>query len=140
MRPALTFAALACIAAGCAATPRDRERAAADRASAEQRLATELAGLVPGEPVDCLPLAPTQSYSTKGFGDVLVYRASNRLKYRNDAGPGCSGVGRNDDILVTVSPTGRLCRGDFARTVDRSSRINTGGCALGAFIPYKRPS
>jgi hypothetical protein len=140
MRTALPLAALALVAAGCAATPRDRERAAAEQASTEQRLAAEFAGLTPGEPVDCLPITRTQNYSVKGYDDVLVYRVSSKLKYRNDAGPGCSGVGRNDDVLVTVSPTGRLCRGDMARTVGRGSRINTGGCALGAFVPYRAAS
>ena len=51
---------------------------------------------------------------------------------------GCRDVGRGN-ILVTRTPTTQLCRGDIATTVDSTSRIQTGACSFGDFIPYRRP-
>jgi hypothetical protein len=138
MRPFPLLALLAL--AACAATPADQRRAADAEAVRQQKLANEFAGLVPGEPVSCLPLSPAQQYRTEVYGSTIVYVASRTLKYRNETGGGCGGVGHRDDILITNSPTGRLCRGDLARTVDRASRIETGGCALGEFTPYRKAS
>lgn len=135
MRP-IVLATLATLAA-CTTTPEQEERAAATKAETEDALAAELAGLVPGEPTDCLPPSSRTQMSTKGYGSTIVYRVSSDLKYRTDTS-GCEGVGR-DDILVTSTPIGRTCRGDIAQTFDRTSRIPTGSCSFGSFTPYRRP-
>lgn len=126
------------IISGCAATPEQAGRAAAAQADTQAALAAELAGLTPGEPTDCLPIASRPPLSSKGFGATIVYRASRNLKYVTET-TGCYGVGRNEDILVTSTPIGRTCRGDIAQTFDRTSRIPTGSCSFGSFTPYRRP-
>ena len=45
---------------------------------------------------------------------------------------------KRDDILVTRSFTGQLCRGDIVRTVDRFNGFPSGACTFGEFIPYSR--
>ena len=135
---ALALPALALVVA-CAQTPRDQARAAAEAERAEQDLSKELAGLTPGEPRGCLNTSETRNAQSRGYGTKIVYIVSPGVKYVTDAGPGCEGLGRRDDILVTTSPTGQLCRGDIARTIDRTSRFPTGSCAFGDFTPYRRP-
>lgn len=123
----------------CAATPRERGEAAARQEIVQRRLARELAGLTPGKPTDCLPPTGPQSADSQGYGGTIVFRVSDRLKYRNDAGPGCEAYGSRDVILVTQTSYGRLCRGDIARLVDRNTGFTTGSCPLGDFVPYRRP-
>lgn len=123
--------------AGCAPTAEQRARMASDDAAAQTQLAKTLAGLVPGEPRACLP--PIQNTQVEAYGPTLVYTVSRGLKYRSDTNGGCEGLARGD-ILVTVSTGSSVCRGDLARTVDRVARFTTGGCAIGTFIPYRKPS
>ncbi|WP_242098206.1 MULTISPECIES: hypothetical protein [unclassified Sphingomonas] len=124
--------------AACVQTPGERARAAQDQAAQQQKLATALAGLTPGEPTSCIDQIQLRSGSNvQAYGSTLVYTVSPRLKYRTDTAGGCEGVG-NDDILITSTPTTQLCRGDIARTVDRTSRFPNGSCSFGAFIPYRR--
>ena len=122
--------------AACATTPADRQRAAERAATTEGKLDTALAGLTPGETTDCLPIT-TRSEQTTGYGSTLLFRVSRGLVYRNETGGGCEGVERQD-ILVTVSYGGRLCRGDIARTVQPVARVPTGSCTLGSFTKYSR--
>ncbi|UVO50539.1 hypothetical protein M0208_08415 [Sphingomonas sp. SUN019] len=117
------------------ATAADRSTRAQDRAAKDAaEFQKAVAGLTPGKPMSCLPLS-RQSLAMKGIGSKLVYRASRKLMYVNDA-PGCEGVARGD-TLVTRQYTGRSCRGDIAQTVDRIARFPTGSCALGDFVPYR---
>lgn len=136
MRSIAALAAL--LLAGCTTSPREAERAAAVDARAQDALAAELAGLVPGEPTACLPQPARVQVTSKGHGSTLVYRVSNDLKYRNDMNGDCPGAGR-DDILVTRTPQSRSCRGDIVQTFDRGSRFPTGACTFGEFVPYRRP-
>ena len=122
----------------CSTTPREAERAVAVDARAQDALAAELAGLVPGEPTACLPQPGRVPVTSKGYGSTIVYRVSGALKYRNDMNGNCPAAGR-DDILITRTPQSRSCRGDIVQTIDRTSRFPTGGCAFGDFIPYRRP-
>lgn len=122
--------------AACA-TPAEQERAAAAESKAEAGLAAELAGLTPGEPSSCLPEPARRQLQSKEYGATIVYIASRDVKYRSDTSGGCGGVGR-DDILITQTPLARVCRGDIARTVDRTSGFTTGSCSFGDFVPYRR--
>ena len=126
----------ALLAVGCAQTPKQAARAAADADRTQAKLTTALAGLTPGKPMTCMPNLPTQTM--QAYGPTLLYRVSGRLIYRNDTAGGCERAG-SDDILVTRSPTGQLCSGDIGQTVDRGSRMPTGSCSLGDFVPYRRP-
>jgi len=123
------------ILTACAPTMADRERMAQDQAHAEAQIDKALAGLTPGKPQDCID--PRLSPGTETHGDTILYKVSRNLIYRNDTSGGCFGLSR-DDIIVTKSYTGQLCRGDIVRTVDRNSRMPSGSCAFGAFVPYRK--
>ena len=123
-------------AAGCAATPAETARARADASSTAADLSTALAGLTPEGTSDCISALP-QTRSTKAYGPVILYTVSRGLIYRNDTSGGCEGVARGD-ILVTKSPSGRVCRGDIGQTIQPFSRVPTGSCSLGAFTTYRR--
>lgn len=137
MRIPLSCLAAALALAGCARTPAETARAADAVAADQQKLDKALAGLTPGKPTDCLPSLPT-TRQTEGIGQTILYRVDRSLIYRNDTGGGCERIARGD-ALVTVSPSGRLCRGDIARTVDLVARFPTGSCSLGSFVPYTAP-
>lgn len=121
------------LVAGCAATPEQHARLAARQQSDEQRIDAKLAGLVPGKPTTCIPDFPTRN--STAIGRTILYQVSGRLYYRNDTGGGCEGM-EHGDILITVSHTGQLCRGDIGRTVNPGGRFPTGSCSLGEFVPY----
>jgi hypothetical protein len=50
----------------------------------------------------------------------------------HNLGPSCSAYGRNR-ALITQSLNNQQCRGDVMTVVDPFSRIEFGGCALGAW-------
>lgn len=130
------FVALAAIAiAGCTQTPRELARAQQASATAAADLAKELAGLTPSNSTTCLPPFPTTQ--VKAFGPTLVYVVSNGVKYRSDTAGGCERIGRGD-ILITRTPTGQLCQGDIATTVDSASRTFSGSCSFGPFVRYSK--
>ncbi len=134
----LIVPSLLLLVAGCAATPKETARAEADQAQRANKLATRLAGFTPGHPQDCLQNFPGDR-SSETIGSTILYVQSPKLIYRNDTTGGCESA-EHGDYYVTVSPSGRLCRGDIARTVQpNAGNIPTGSCALGAFVPYTRP-
>ena len=126
--------ALLLLLAACA-TP---EEAARVEDQARAGLERELAGLTPGEPSQCLPVTARQQLSSRGYGSTIVYRVGSGLKYRSDTTGGCERLARND-ILVTRTPLSRPCSGDIATTIDRQTGFQTGSCAFGPFVPYRRP-
>ena len=136
MTKSIVALAAAVTLAACAQTPAQTARAAQDAAAAQTALSKELAGLVPKSEMSCLPTLPSKN--VKAYGPALVYVASPRHKYVSQTSGGCEGVARND-ILVTVSNSGRTCQGDISRTVDRTGNFTTGSCALGEFTEYGRP-
>jgi hypothetical protein len=131
--PAVIVAALAL--AGCAQSPADIARAQARDQAAQAELGKQLAGLTATDTSDCLQ--QYQSTSLKAYGPTLVYTVSNSLKYVNNTSGGCEAI-EQGDILVTKSPSGRLCRGDIGTTVSSSSRSQTGSCSLGSFTTYRK--
>lgn len=133
MRNVILFALL--LAAGSSAAPSRQPHVDERARAAEAKLATLLSGYVAGPAQDCLPINRSQ-YHTTGVGDTLLYRANRNLIYRNDT-DGCSGVERGD-ALITRNFSNQLCRGQIATTVDTIANFQTGSCALGAFVPYKR--
>ncbi|MBA3879019.1 MAG: hypothetical protein C0500_04820 [Sphingobium sp.] len=119
----------------CAETPRQQAAIADRKAANEIEVAKLLQGYTPGAPVNCLPQTNGQ-YNTKGVGDTLLYSNGRRVIYRNDTS-GCAGVARGD-VLLTLNYEGRLCRGQIATTFDPITRVQTGGCSLGDFVPYRK--
>ena len=126
--------------AGCASTPASRAAAAQQAVDDEAGLRKELAGLVPVQPGStCLnDIDLRNAQSVRNYGPTIVYSLSRNLKYASTTSGGCEHLDR--DVLVTVSNSGQLCRGDIARTVDRVARFQTGSCSFGDFVRYRRPS
>jgi len=120
----------------CTQTQADVERAQVRKADVQEKLAKELAGLVPGKPETCISQFPQKQSS--GYGATILYRVNNGMVYRSDTYGGCEGIARGD-ILVTRTPSGQLCRGNIAQTFDQTSLFPTGSCSFGDFIPYRKP-
>ena len=105
-------------------------------AADQTKLAKALAGLTPGKPLSCVPLSyPT--LNTQSIGNLLLYKRSRNEVYVNETTGGCEGAA-GSDILVQVEHEGRPCSGDIIRTVDNTTHMTTGSCALGQFVPYTK--
>lgn len=123
--------------AGCTPTPAEQARLDQQAAVTRTDLDKALAGLQPSPPITCLP-PQAGTVASRAYGKTILYKVSNRLIYRNDTTGGCENMARGD-ILVSVQYQGSACQGDIARTVDPTSRFQTGSCALGPFVRYSRP-
>lgn len=99
-------------------------------------LTKELNGKVAGAPINCI-----SDYNANNIirvsDNVLLYRVSSRLVYRNNLRSTCSGLARDNDIIVTEQFGGQKCRGDIIRLIDRTSGMTGGVCSLGQFTPYR---
>lgn len=133
MRPMLLLPVLL-VAGGLMIAADKPDRRAQEKAENDAKIAVALKGLTKAETTDCIPLRET--YSTDRIGDTILYKTGRKLIYRNDTTGGCYGLDRGD-IIVTKSYTGQLCRGDIARTVDPTSHMPSGSCALGSFTAYR---
>ena len=132
LRFVLPIAAL--ILSSCAATPEQLAREEADAAQTQAKLDKKLAGYTAGRTSECIrPVNADVSI----FGDTLVYRDSASRLYKTTTTGGCFGL-RRDDIIVTRSFSGQLCRGDIVRTVDRTNGFPSGACSFGEFATYAR--
>lgn len=109
--------------------------AKAPRLTEEERLQKALAGLVPGKPIDCIPLSPTQDSQT--FDGAILYRFG-ATRYLNRFSGGCD-VRANFDTLIVRSYGSQLCRGDIARIVEAGTPIERGSCVFDDFTPYAKP-
>ena len=134
MRSLLLIASAAL--AGCSTAP----YRATDTAHSEAKLQEHLAGKTAGKAQDCLPAFRTQDM-VRIDDDTILFREGSKRIYRNEINGSCNGLGSQNYTLVTksVGGSGRLCRGDIARTVDLSSGMTVGSCVLGDFVPYTRP-
>lgn len=122
------------LTASCAQSPQDIARADAATAKDEARLAKALVGRSAGKPIHCIEQRATDMTN---YGGALLYRVGAGRLYLNRPTDGCFGL-KNDDILVTRSYSGQLCRGDILRTVDRTTGFPTGSCVFGDFTPYAK--
>ncbi|MBA4048175.1 MAG: hypothetical protein C0476_06495 [Sphingomonas sp.] len=121
---------------GCAETPRQKA-ASIDREAADAlELAQTLQGYSAGPAEECIPQL-LRRYQTSSIGKTILYRVDSRLIYRNDT-TGCQQMPFGD-ILVSQNPGPQLCRGQIITTIDGISRVQTGSCALGEFVPYRKP-
>lgn len=96
-----------------------------------------LAGKVAGEKVSCINREP-QTNLTVISNNVLLYRVSRRLVYKNELIGSCNGL-TSGDTMITRSFGSQLCRGDIATSANLLTGMTTGSCALGDFIPYRAP-
>lgn len=96
-----------------------------------------LAGKVAGEKVSCINREP-QTNLTVISNNVLLYRVSRRLIYKNELIGSCNGL-TYGDTMITRSFGSQLCRGDIATSANLMTGMTTGSCALGDFVPYRAP-
>ncbi len=110
----------------------------AQAADAETGLAAALKGRVAGQPQDCVAesdLAGNQSYGR----DAIVFSSrTGDVLWVNRPASGCPALDPTRAIRVKT-PASRLCRGDIVMVFDPATKIEFGGCALGAFTPYRAP-
>jgi hypothetical protein len=101
------------------------------------RLAKELGGKTAGKPVNCI-----SDFSSGNVirisDDILLYRTSGNLVYKNNLRYACPGLARDDDIIVSEQFGGQKCRGDLLKLVDRTSGFQGPVCSLGEFVPYRK--
>lgn len=133
----LTAAAM--LAAGCAPAGTAEPGAAALTPKQAATLDKQLAGKVPGPPEKCLPSYRTNE-TIRVSDNILLYRASRNLVYRNDLKSSCPGLARDSDIMVVRQFGSSTCSGDFFHLVDRSSGIRGPTCVFGEFVPYRKPA
>jgi hypothetical protein len=99
-------------------------------------LMKELNGKVAGTPVNCI--SDFNATNTIRVSDnILLYRVSGRLVYQNTLRSACSGLARDNDIIVSEQFGSQKCKGDIIRLVDRTSGMSGGVCSLGEFVPYR---
>jgi len=94
-----------------------------------------LAGKVAGEPVSCVSAFNPNNLRVAG-DNTLLYRVNKDLTYRNTLEGGCQGLSQGSALVMNRMNASQYCRGDIARAVDVQTRMTTGACALGDFVPY----
>ncbi len=102
-----------------------------------ETLNRQLEGKVAGAPVSCI-----SDYNATNLirisDDILLYRVSGNLVYRNNLRFSCPGLARDSDIIVTEQFGSQKCRGDLLKLVDRTSGMQGAVCSLGEFVPYRK--
>jgi Family of unknown function (DUF6491) len=137
----MRLAALLCtpiILASCAAGDQGPTGEAALNPKQLALLEKNLAGKQAGEPVNCVSTLQNND-AIKVSDDIILYRVSSRLVYRNDLRSSCPGLARDTDIMVTRVTGSQICSGDIIHLVDRSSGIGGAACSYGKFTPYRSP-
>jgi hypothetical protein len=100
-------------------------------------LAKELDGKTAGKPVSCISDFNGTNV-IRVSDDILLYRVSGNLVYKNNLRSSCPGLVRDSDIIVSEQFGSQKCRGDLLRLVDRTSGIQGPVCSLGEFVPYRK--
>ena len=128
--PSLCLAALILgSATSTLARPSLQERGEAD-------LAGQLAGRVPGRPVDCVPLNRIDG-QTIVDRTAIIYRGMGDTIWVNR--PRGAQMLHEDDVPVQFIYGSELCKLDQVRLLDRGTRMQRGFVGLGEFVPYTRP-
>lgn len=100
-------------------------------------LAKELDGKAAGKPVSCISDFNSTNL-VRISDDILLYRVSGNLVYKNNLRYACPGLARDDDIIVSEQFGSQKCRGDLLKLVDRTSGMQGPVCSLGEFVPYRK--
>jgi len=101
----------------------------------EAELERALAGRVAGPPVHCIDLHRVTS-SRVIDNTAILYRDGATI-YVNRPDNGAEQLNRND-VMVTRTPSTRLCNIDTVTMVEPVSHSFTGVVFLGDFVPYRR--
>ena len=102
-----------------------------------EQLDKEIAGKTAGTPVNCISDFNSTNL-IRISDDIVLYRVSGNLVYKNNLRSSCPGLARDTDIIVSEQFGGQKCRGDLLRLVDRTSGIPGPVCSLGEFVPYRK--
>lgn len=123
------------VLASCTTAPEQVTRTPEGQRQYEQLIA----GKVAGPPVQCLQTYETRDMVPIDDSTVAYRQGGSRVIIAHLQSP-CAGLGRGAAIMVTrdIGGSGN-CRGDIIEMVDSSSRMTTGSCTFGEFIPYSRP-
>lgn len=133
--PLSSAALLALSACGAAQSPRTE---AAPLSPKQLKVAEkQLGGKIAGEAQRCLPNFHRLDV-VRVSDDMLIYRSSGSLVYRNDLRSACPGLARDSDMMVVRQFGTSTCSGDFFHLVDRSSGIRGPTCVFGDFVPYRK--
>lgn len=97
----------------------------------------QLEGKVAGKPVNCISDFNGTNV-IRISDDILLYRVSGNLVYKNKLRSSCPGLARDSDIIVTEQFGSQKCKGDLLRMVDRTSGMQGPVCSLGEFVPYRK--
>ena len=138
MSPRLATLALMAAPLALAACANGNRTAEAEALTPDQLALMErhLGGKTASAPVSCI--TGMSGVDTIRVSDnILLYRVSGRLVYKNELRGSCHGLARDNDVIVTRTTGSGPCRGDIIRLVDRTSGIGGASCALGDFIPYR---
>jgi hypothetical protein len=129
IRMKLILAALALVGTTGPAIARDK-----DPERGEAALAKILKDRVAGKPVSCLPLTNLGSSQIVNR-TAIVYESGGKL-YVNR--PSNADMLSDDDILVTRTTIGELCRMDAVNLVSRTGHYQHGFVVLSQFVPYAK--
>ena len=99
-------------------------------------LMKEIGGKVAGKPLTCISDFNADNM-IRVSDNIVLYRVSGRLVYKNVLRSPCPGLARDSDIVVSEQFGSQKCRGDILRLVDRTSGMTGGICSLGDFVPYR---
>ena len=129
---------LPALLAGCAG---QSGAANADALTPDQMALLErhLGGKQAGSPVTCIPSNSADNV-IRVSDNIVLYRVSGNLVYKNELRGGCPGLARDTDIMVTRTTGMGPCRGDIIHLVDRASGMPGGSCSYGDFVPYRTPA
>lgn len=117
-----------------AAAPASTRTSPQERGQAE--LDKQLAGLVPGKPVNCLSLGRIDG-SNIVDRTAIVYRGLGGTLWVNR--PRNADMLREDDVPVQFVYGSQLCKLDQIKLFDRLSQMERGFVGLGEFVPYTKP-
>lgn len=106
------------------------------RERGEAEIAKQVATLVPGEPVHCVPLSRLDG-PTIIEGTAIIYQGLGGKLWVNR--PRGADMLREDDVLVQEVYGSRLCDLDQIQLLDRATRMQRGFVGLNDFVPYSRP-
>jgi hypothetical protein len=87
-----------------------------------------------GEAAQCMMLQNVRQSIPVGKDVILVQMGTN-IWYRNKLAAPCPSMNQNRILTYRTQPGGLICKGDPMDVVDPVSRIRSGPCILGEFVP-----
>ena len=119
---------------GCTGADRPVSSAAPQAASLAAERA--LAGRIAGEPQACI--TSRDADRSVQLENGVAYGPTRGVLYVQRFSGQCDNRLLRDGYLVTRSTMTRLCRGDIAEVVDRTSQFPIGSCVYDDFVPYRK--